>query len=241
MELEPSHLGGHIHRQYDEDLEAIRTKVLQMGGLVEELIREAMQALRDGDGELGEKVVSDDFRVNRMEVEIDEECQNIIALRQPAAGDLRMVIAIIKTITDLERIGDEAEKIGRMATRLAGSGGSRRHMSGVQHMGTQVLKMVQDSLDAFARLDVESALRVVRTDESVDHEYDAILRTLMTYMMEDPRQISNVMDMVWCVRALERIGDHAKNICEYIIFLVKGKDVRHTTIEQMERHAHAVD
>tara|TARA_B100000676_G_scaffold288415_1_gene319922 strand:- start:487 stop:1212 length:726 start_codon:yes stop_codon:yes gene_type:complete len=241
MELEPSHLGGHIRRQYDEDLEAIRTKVLQMGGLVEELIREAMQALRDGDGELGEKVVSDDFRVNRMEVEIDEECQNIIALRQPAAGDLRMVIAIIKTITDLERIGDEAEKIGRMAIRLAGSGGSKRHMSGVQHMGTKVLKMVQDSLDAFARLDVESALRVVRADESVDHEYDAILRTLMTYMMEDPRQISNVMDMVWCVRALERIGDHAKNICEYIIFLVKGKDVRHITIEQMERHAHAVD
>ena len=140
MELEPSHLGGHIRRQYDEDLEAIRTKVLQMGGLVEELIREAMQALRDGDGELGEKVVSDDFRVNRMEVEIDEECQNIITLRQPAAGDLRMVIAIIKTITDLERIGDEAEKLVAWPS-VSRAGRVETHMSGVQHMGTQVLKM----------------------------------------------------------------------------------------------------
>lgn len=240
MEMDTGNLGGHIMRRYDEDLEAIRTKVLTMGGLVEESIREAMQALRDSDHELGEKVVRDDYRVNLMEVEIDEDCQSIIALRQPAAGDLRMVIAIIKTITDLERIGDEAEKIARMASRLSGTGGlSRRHMSGVQHLGNQVLQMVHDSLDAFARLDVESALDVVRADESVDSEYDAILRTLMTYMMEDPRQISAVMNMVWCARSLERIGDHAKNICEYIIFLVKGKDVRHISLEQMEIQAHA--
>ena len=237
MELERDQLGGHIRRQYDEDLETIRGKVLTMGGLVEELIREALQALRDGDGELGEKVVMDDFRVNRMEVDIDEDCQNILALRQPAAGDLRMVIAIIKTITDLERIGDEAEKIGRMASRLAATGRPARS-AGLQHLGSIVLEMVHDALDAFARLDVQSALNVVRKDDMVDSEYDTILRTYMTYMMEDPRQISQVMDMVWCARSLERIGDHAKNICEYIIFLVKGKDVRHTSIERMEEEAH---
>ena len=237
MEFDRDHLGGHIRRQYDEDLEAIRGKVLTMGGMVEEQIREALQALRDGDGELGEKVVTDDYRVNSMEVEIDEDCQNILALRQPAAGDLRMVIAIIKTITDLERIGDEAEKIGRMASRLAASGQPARG-AGLQHLGSLVLQMAHDALDAFARLDVQSALNVVRKDEVVDSEYDTILRTYMTYMMEDPRQISQVMDMVWCARSLERIGDHAKNICEYIVFLVKGKDIRHTSIEKMEEEAH---
>ena len=151
-------------------------------------------------------------------------------------------MAIIKTITDLERIGDEAEKIGRMSSRLARNGTvSRKYLSGVMTMGAAVQSMVRESLDAFARLDVEEALRVVRSDEHVDEQYEATLRSLMTYMMEDPREISKVMDMIWCARALERIGDHAKNICEYIIFLVKGKDVRHTSFEQMEQRAHGVD
>ncbi|NKC12605.1 MAG: phosphate signaling complex protein PhoU [Gammaproteobacteria bacterium] len=240
MELDTSDLGGHIHRQYDEDLEAIRTRVLAMGGLVEQQIDNALKALRDEDVELGERVVGDDCKINELEVGIDEECTRIIALRQPAAGDLRMVVAIIKTITDLERIGDEAEKIGRMAARLAGTCYSRRQMNGVQHLGSRVSKMVHDALDAFARLDVNSALRVVREDEGVDAEYETIMRTLSTYMMEDPRQIAQAMDIIWCVRALERIGDHAKNICEYLIYFVKGKDVRHISVEDMEREANAL-
>ena len=240
MELEPSNLGGHIHRQYDEELEAIRTRVLAMGGLVEEQITKALRALREQDGELGEGVATDDYKVNDLEVSIDEDCTRIIALRQPAAGDLRMVVAIIKTITDLERIGDEAEKIGRMASRLAGTQYSPQQMNGVQHLGDRVSKMVHDALDAFARLDVNAALQVVREDSTVDVEYESLMRSLMTFMMEDPRQIANAMDIIWCARALERVGDHAKNICEYLIYLVKGKDVRHTSLEQMEREANAL-
>ncbi|NKC14755.1 MAG: phosphate signaling complex protein PhoU [Gammaproteobacteria bacterium] len=180
----------------------------------------ALKALRDEDSELGERVARDDYKINELEVGIDEECTRIIALRQPAAGDLRMVVAIIKTITDLERIGDEAEKIGRMAVRLAGTNYSRYQMNGVQHLGNRVARIVHDALDAFARLNVNSALRVVREDEGVDAEYETIMRTLITYMMKDPRQIAQAMDIIWCARALERIGDHAKNIYEYLIYLV---------------------
>jgi phosphate transport system protein len=241
MEMDAGHLGGHISTRYDADLEAIRTRVLTMGGLVEEQVAKALQALRDEDSVLGDQVVIDDYQVNDLEVSIDEDCTRIIALRQPAAGDLRMVMAIVKTITDLERIGDEAEKIGRMASRLAGADISRGRMTGVQHLGTRVRQLVHNALDAFARLDVDAALAVVKEDEKVDHEYDALLRTLMTYMMEDPRQITPALDIIWCARALERIGDHAKNICEYVVYLVKGKDVRHTTIEQMEKHANGLD
>ena len=238
MELEPGKIGGHILTRYDEDLEAIRTRVLTMGGLVEEQIANAMKALREEDSVLGESVVTGDYRVNDLEVTIDEECTRIIALRQPTAGDLRMVMAIVKTITDLERIGDEAEKIGRMAARLAGTDFANKRMTGVQHLGGRVRQMVQNALDAFARLDVDAALETVREDENVDHEYETLMRALMTYMMEDPRQMPQVMDIIWCARALERIGDHAKNICEYVVYLVKGKDIRHTSLEQMEREAH---
>lgn len=241
MEMEPGNLGGHISKRYDADLEQIRTRVLTMGGIVEEQITRALQALREGDSTLGNEVATDDYKVNDLEVSIDEECTRIIALRQPAAGDLRMVMAIVKTITDLERIGDEAEKIGRISSRLAGSDFSRARLTGVQHMGSLVWQMVHNALDAFARLDVDAALNVVREDDKVDHEYEVLLRTLMTYMMEDPRQIGPSMDIIWCVRALERIGDHAKNICEYVVYLVKGKDIRHTSIEQMEKQANAVD
>ncbi len=234
-----SSIGKHISKQFDDDLEAVRSDVLTMGGIVEEQIQRALQALLDLDSELGENVVRDDYRINEMEVRIDEECTHIIALRQPTASDLRMIIAVIKTITDLERIGDEAEKIGRMATRLAKktSPASMKRYASVRQLGRHVGQTVHDTLDAFARLDVDAAVATAREDEIIDDEYAACMRSLVTYMMEDPRLISEVMDVIWCARALERMGDHAKNICEYIIFLVKGKDVRHTSFEHMELQA----
>ena len=233
----PSVTGRHISRKYDEALEDVRTSVLEMGGLVEEQITNALAALAEFDSEIGERVVRDDYKINRLEVQIDEECTRILALHQPAASDLRLVIAIIKTITDLERMGDEAEKIGRTAIRLAGGAPRRMRYAGVRNLGRHVQQMVHQSLDAFARLDVEAAVDIAREDKTVDLEYAACMRELVTYMMEDPRRISEVLDMIWCARALERIADHAKNIGEYIVFLVKGKDIRHTSLEHKELQA----
>ena len=233
----PSVTGRHISRKYDEALEDVRTSVLAMGGLVEEQITNALTALEEFDSEIGEQVVRDDYKINRLEVQIDEECTRIIALRQPAASDLRLIIAIIKTITDLERMGDEAEKIGRTAIRLAGNAPRRIRYAGVRNLGRHVQQMAQQALDAFARLDVEAAVAIAREDKTVDLEYAACMRELVTYMMEDPRRISEVLDMLWCARALERIADHAKNIGEYIVFLVKGKDIRHTSLEHKELQA----
>ena len=233
----PQVTGRHISRKYDEALEEVRGSVLAMGGLVEEQIGKALTALANMDSGLGEQVVQDDYRINRLEVQIDEECTQIIALRQPAAGDLRLIIAIIKTITDLERMGDEAQKIGRTAMRLAGNAPQRMRYAGVRNLGRHVQQMVQRALDAFARLDVEAAVAIAREDKTVDLEYAACLRELVTYMMEDPQGISEVLDVIWCTRALERIADHAKNIGEYIVFLVKGKDIRHTSLEHKELQA----
>ena len=233
----PSVTGRHISRKYDEALEDVRTSVLEMGGLVEEQITNALAALAEFDSEIGERVVRDDYRINRLEVQIDEECTRILALHQPAASDLRLVIAIIKTITDLERMGDEAEKIGRTAVRLGGNAPRRMRYAGVRNLGRHVQQMVHQALDAFARLDVEAAVDIAREDKTVDLEYAACMRELVTYMMEDPRRISEVLDMIWCARALERIADHAKNIGEYIVFLVKGKDIRHTSLEHKELQA----
>ena len=233
----PSVTGRHISRKYDEALEDVRTSVLEMGGVVEEQISRSLAALAAFDSEIGERVVRDDYKINRLEVQIDEECTRIIALRQPAASDLRLVIAIIKTITDLERMGDEAEKIGRTAVRLTGNAPRRMRYAGVRNLGRHVQQMVHQALDAFARLDVEAAVAIAREDKMVDLEYAACMRELVTYMMEDPRRISEVLDMIWCARALERIADHAKNIGEYIVFLVKGKDIRHTSLEHKELQA----
>ena len=231
--MEPIHT--HISRQFNAELEDIRTRVLQMGGLVERQIGQAITALVNADTAIAEAVVTEDYKVNQMEVTIDEECSQIIARRQPAAGDLRLVVAVIKTITDLERIGDEAEKIARMAQRLASEERPKNNYMEIQALGNHVRGMVRDALDAFARLDIEAAVRVAREDEQVDREYDGIMRQMITYMMEDPRSISRMLNVVWAARALERIGDHACNICEYIIYLVKGKDVRHTSLEQIEK------
>ncbi len=231
--MEPLHT--HISRQYNTELEDVRSKVLQMGGLVESQIEQAIAALVKGDTALGEAVIMDDTRVNKLEVTIDEDCSQIIARRQPAAGDLRLIMAVIKTITDLERIGDEAEKIARMAVRLAAEPRPKNNYAEIHVLGNHVRQMVRDALDAFARLDVEAALRVAREDRKVDEQYEAAMRQMITFMMEDPRTITRVLNVVWAARALERIGDHARNICEYIIYLVKGRDVRHTSLEQIEK------
>jgi phosphate transport system protein len=233
--METADLSHHISRRFNEDLESVRARVLAMGGFVEDQLQKAVTALVEADSVLGQEVVVGDRKVNDMEVAIDEECSRILATRSPAAGDLRVIVAIIKTITDLERIGDEADKIGAIAARLASMERPADKYREVKHLGRQVEQMLHDALDAFARMDAKAALRVAREDRTVDEEYDAIQRQCITFMMEDPRQIRRALDVMWVVRALERIGDHAKNLCEYVIYMVHGKDVRHTHIDDIER------
>ncbi|HEX6999958.1 MAG TPA: phosphate signaling complex protein PhoU [Gammaproteobacteria bacterium] len=232
--MEVEEFGHHISRRFNEDLEHVRNSVLAMGGLVEEQLDRAIRALVEGDSKLGLEVAENDAKVNRMEVAIDEECSRILATRAPTASDLRLIIAIIKTITDLERIGDEAEKIGVLAARLATVERPATNYREVRNLARHVKSMVRGALDAFARLDAKGALAVVKADDVVDEEYELIYRQGVTYMMEDPRLISREMDTTWIARALERIGDHAKNICEYVIFMVHGKDIRYTGVENME-------
>ena len=233
--MDAADLGQHISKRYNEELERLRNGVLSMGGLVESQLESAVQAVVVGDSELGLRVARDDYKVNRMEVSIDEACSRILATRQPAASDLRLIVAIIKTITDLERIGDEAEKIGFLASRLASMERPSDRYRELKTLGDHVQLMVHNALDAFARLDAKAALATVKLDDQVDDEYDSITRQCITFMMEDPRTISRVMNVTWVARALERIGDHAKNICEYVIYMVHGKDVRHTDSEAIER------
>jgi phosphate transport system protein len=233
--METADLSHHISRRFNEDLERVRTRVLAMGGLVEDSLAKAITALVEGDSSLGESLAVDDLKINGMEVAIDEECSRVLATRNPAAGDLRLIVAVIKTITDLERIGDEAEKIGNIASRLAAVERPENRYREIKHMGRIVSEMVHDALDAFARLDAQAAVKVARRDRSVDEEYESIQRQSITFMMEDPRSIRRALDVMWIVRALERVGDHAKNICEYVIFMVHGKDVRHTRLEDVER------
>jgi len=235
--MDKNSISHHISRQFNEELEDIRTKALAMGGLVEEQIIFALESLVTGNVDHAELVISRDYQVNAMEVAIDEESVQILARRQPAAGDLRLLIAVIKTITDLERIGDQAERIGRMAIHLAEMERPKSQYTELANMGERVRNMLNAALDAFARMDAEAAVAVAQQDPKIDSEYDAIMRQMITFMMEDPRNVRRTLDIMWSARALERIGDHARNICEYVIFLVKGKDVRHTSLEQMEKEA----
>jgi phosphate transport system protein len=230
--MEASEFTDHISRRFNKDIEDLRNTVLSMGGLVETQLSRAIAAIVSGDSELGLKVANDDYKVNNLEVDIDEECSRILATRAPTAGDLRLIVAIIKTITDLERIGDEAEKIGFLASKLAGMDRPSDSYRELKNLGSHVSHMLRDAMNAFARLDVAEALEVVKEDELVDEEYDAITRQCITFMMEDPRSIKRVMNVTWAARSLERIGDHAKNICEYVIYMVEGRDVRHTDISQ---------
>ena len=230
--MEASDLTDHISRRFNQDIEDLRNTVLSMGGLVETQLTKAIAAIVSGDSELGLTVANDDYKVNRLEVQIDEECSRILAMRSPAAGDLRLIVAIIKTITDLERIGDEAEKIGFLASKLAAMDRPTDSYRELKTLGNHVSHMLRDAMNAFARLDVDEALETVREDERVDEEYEALQRQCITFMMEDPRSIKRVMNVTWAARSLERIGDHAKNICEYVIYMVQGKDVRHTDISE---------
>lgn len=217
----------HISKQFDAELEAVRTRVLQMGGLVEEQIQRALEALSSGNMEEIERIKQNDHRVNSMEVDLDESCSHIIARRQPAASDLRLIIAVIKTITDLERVGDEAEKIARMAKLIHEAEQLHMPRLEIKHVANLATEMLHKALDAFARLDVQAAQQVVRQDEGVDIEFRSILRQLITFMMEDPRTISRCLEFLFVAKALERIGDHSKNMAEYVIYMVEGRDVRH--------------
>jgi phosphate transport system protein len=232
-------LGHHISSRYNEDLERLRSSVLEMGGMVEQQLTQAIRGITEPDASLIVEVAQEELRVNQLERSIDEDCSRILATRAPTASDLRFIITILKTITDLERIGDEGEKVAAIAARLAMRERPANRYRELRNLGEVVREMLHDTLDAFARLDTELALEVVRRDRIVDEEYEAIHRQSITFMMEDPRSIRRALDVMWVVRSLERIGDHAKNVCEYLIYLVHGKDVRHTRIEEIEKELHA--
>jgi phosphate transport system protein len=223
-------MNRHISEQYDAELESVRRRVLEMGGLVEQQLADACAALQTHEVEAAERAIEVDDEVNAMEVAIDDQCTHIIARRQPAASDLRLLISIIKAITDLERIGDEAGRIASMSIDLSKSDEVPSYQAIVRHIVRDVKRMLAEALDAFARVDGDKALEVIAKDQEVDQEYDAIVRQLITVMMEDARTIKRAMNTLWSVRALERIGDHAKNICEGIIYQAKGTDVRHSGI-----------
>jgi phosphate transport system protein len=218
---------NHYMKQFDEELEEIRTRLMEMGGKVEQQLQNAIRAIGEADSKLAEEVIKEEQLVDNMEVDIDEACILIIARRQPAASDLRLVMMVTKAVNDLERIGDEAKKIANHALILADESGSSKGYTEVRHLGQSVISMLSNALDAFARFDVDAAMRTIEEDKQIDQEYKTGLRELATYMMEDPRSISRVINILWVVRSLERIGDHAKNLCEQIVFVVKGKDIRH--------------
>jgi phosphate transport system protein len=226
--METELFSHHISRRFNEELENLRSEVLRMGGLVEQHLGIAIEALVVGDSEMGLRIAGEDYKINRMEVEIDEQCTKILATRSPTAGDLRLIISVIKTITDLERIGDEGRKIAMLAAHLAAQKGEHDEYRELEALAEHVQEMVRDALDSFSRLDAEDALAVIEEDKLVDEQYDMITRQCISQMMENPRTIRRFLDVTWAARALERIGDHAKNISEYVIYLVHGKDIRHT-------------
>lgn len=234
--MEKLNLDKHISRQFNEELEALRKQIMTMGGLAEAMISDAMRALVEGDSELAQKVIAADHQVNQMEKSIDGQCIMILARRQPTASDLRLVAAIIKAINDLERIGDEAEKIARMAIRLGEHDRPRSSYRELELMGQAVCVMLRDALNGFVRLEPQVALSLVHQDNKVDADYEAILRQYHTYIAEDPRNTRRVLDAIWVARSLERIGDHAKNIGEYVVYQVEGKDLRHASLEELEHH-----
>ncbi|MDK9724316.1 MAG: phosphate signaling complex protein PhoU [Sterolibacteriaceae bacterium MAG5] len=231
-------ISEHSSKKYDAELEILRASVMQMGGLVQAQIMTAIDAFINGNQDLLEKVIADDHSVNGLEVNIDEECAQIVVRRQPAAVDLRLIMAVSKIVTDLERIGDEAAKIARIAKVIH----QRDHLNSprisyVREVADVALDMLRGVLDAFARLDAVKAAAIVREDQVIDDRFRGIMRQLITYMLEDPRTITSAFDIVFIAKAIERIGDHAKNIAESVIYIVKGKDVRHIALDQLERAA----
>ena len=225
----------HLSTQFDSELSAVSSRVMELGGLVESQIRQAIYALSQFSAEVANEVSAAEARVNAMEVDIDRELSSIIARRQPAAGDLRLLMAISKTTANLERVGDEAEKMARMVRSIIESGSPRNLPSiELRYAANLASGLLNKALDAFARLDVNAALAILKEDDLIDQEFDNFVRILVTYMMEDPRMISPSLDLLFLAKAIERIGDHAKNIAEFIIYVVKGEDVRHTSIEKIE-------
>jgi phosphate transport system protein len=228
----------HIYKQYDSELEAVRAKVLEMGALVEQQIVDALEALMTSNPKIATRVINNDHLVNALEVQVDEDCSHIIALRQPAAGDLRMVLMMIKTITDLERIGDEAAKVARFALKSSESDRMwTPRFAEIKTMANLAREMLHMALDAFARSDATKVVEIAQMDEQVDNQYQMTIRHLITFMLEDPRAISMSLEVLFVSKAIERIGDHAKNISEYVVYMVKGKDVRHTSIKEMAEEA----
>ena len=229
----------HISKQYDQDLEAIRSRALQMGGLVESQVRSAVAGYLTGDPERTDSAIASDTKVNDLERALDDDLRTVIVRRQPAASDLRLIMAVSKTVTDLERIGDEAAKIARIAREIHASPtkGALARLNMINHVSEVSIGMLRRSLDAFARLDAAAAARVIGEDATIDAEFHAIVRQLITFMMEDPRTISASINVIWVAKAFERIGDHAKNIAEQTIYIVKGTDVRHTPLAEVEREA----
>lgn len=223
----------HISQQFNSELDEVKTRMLEMGGLVEKQVADATTAFMNQDTGLADEVKKGDQLVNALEVSIDEECTIILARRQPAASDLRLVLSISKILSDLERMGDEASKVADSAIKLSELGGLPRSVLEIRHIGDHVARMMRSALDAFARMDSEMALQVAEEDSSVDLEYGTAMRSLVTYMMEDPRTISSVLQVMWALRSLERIGDHARNIAEHVIYLDKGAVVRHANIDEM--------
>jgi len=233
--MHTSDLKHHYSQKFNTELEEIRTCVLEMGGLVEQQLETAIAALNRGESAGAENVVSNDYMVNACDVDIDERCTKILALRQPTASDLRLVLAVIKTTADLERIGDEAKRVARMAIRAAGVDYGRNLFGRIAHLGSLVQQMLHAVLDAFARMDVDAAIQVAHEDVEIDREYESVMRQSMTFMMEDPRSIPGVLDLIWAARSFERIGDRCCNISEYVIYFVKGKDVRHISLDQITK------
>ena len=218
----------HISRQFNEDLDDIKNRMLEMGGMVEKQVADALKAVEEADSGLAEQVIEHEDRIDDMELTLDESITTLIARRQPAASDLRMVMAVSRAVRDLERAGDEAQKIAKMAIHLSESGVQHKGYSEVRHIGDSVMKMINSTLDAFARFDAEAALKTMKKDEQINMDYRTALREMITYMMEDPRTISRSLNVLWVLRALERIGDHSKNICEHVVYLVQGRDIRHS-------------
>jgi phosphate transport system protein len=230
--MESTKLTHHISSRFNEDLDELRNSVLKMGGTVEQQLQDAVTALLTGDGQLADRAAHQDHVINALEVAIDEDCSRILATRSPAASDLRLIVAVIKTITDLERVGDEGEKVAYVASRLHGIDRPSERYRELKHLARLAAEQLRGALDAFSRLDGQAAIAVALKDRMLDSEFEAVQRQCITFMMEDPRTIRRALDVMMVARAFERIGDHAKNICEYVVYMVLGKDVRHRSLEQ---------
>jgi len=228
-------VGGHISRQYDEELDEIRSRVLKMGGLVESQLDKTLDALRESESEHVVDVEKIDRKVNKMEMQIDEECTQILAKRQPAAGDLRLIIATSKSVRDLERIGDEAERVATMVRNAIDNQASKKAFKGLLSLGEQVKDLLHETLNTYARMETRSAVKLIRKDQDVDDEYSRVVMRLIEFMKKDPENIADALDVMWAARSLERIGDHCINICENVIYLVEGQDVRHIGLKKIKK------